>query len=337
MKLIHSLLVCALGLGSVMASAEEVNVYSARKEALIKPLLDKFTDATDIKVNLVTGKADALITRMQNEGEFSPVDLLLTTDIGRLHRAKEMGLLQTTGSDSLEQNIPENLRDSEGYWFALTMRARPIMYHPDRVKPEELNGVLDLADPKWKGRVCIRSSSNIYNQSMVAAMIYKFGEEQVQQWADAFTKNFARRPKGGDRDQIKAVVAGECDIAIANTYYLGGMLADVDSKNAEIAGQLKVFWPDQQGTGTHVNVSGGAVSKYAPNAGAAKRLLEFLASKESQKWYAEVNHEYPVREGIEVSELLKGFGDFKAEQIPLEKVGLLNGQSVKVMDKAGWR
>lgn len=318
-------------------AAQEVNVYSARKEELIKPLLDEFEKANKVKVNLVTGKADALISRMASEGDLSPVDVILTTDVGRLYRAKSMGLTQPVESEFLDNRIAEHLRDPQGNWYSLTMRARPVMYHPDRVDTKELSGVLDLADDKWKGRVCIRSSNNIYNQSMIAAMMVKFGEQKVQSWANDFVKNFARKPKGGDRDQIKAVAAGQCDIAIANTYYLGGMLADSNSQNFQIASQLKVFWPDQSDTGAHVNVSGAAVAKHAPNAELALKLIEFLASDSSQKWYAETNHEYPVVEGIAVSELLQGFGDFKAETVPLEKVGELNGAAVKLMDKAGWQ
>lgn len=318
-------------------AAKDVNVYSARKEELIKPLLDKFEAAQNVKVNLVTGKADALISRMASEGELSPVDVILTTDVGRLYRAKDMGLTQAISSDVLDSKIPKNLKDSEGYWYGLTMRARPVMYHPDRVDEKELSGILQLADKNWKGRVCIRSSGNIYNQSMIAAMSVKFGEDKVQQWANDFVKNFARKPKGGDRDQIKAVAAGQCDIAIANTYYLGGMLADTNSDNYKIASQLKVFWPDQDATGAHINISGAAVAKHAPNSEMAVKLVEFLASDASQKWYAKNNHEYPVVKGVPVSELLQGFGEFKAESVALEKVGKLNGAAVKLMDRAGWQ
>lgn len=320
-----------------LVNAQEVNVYSARKEELIKPLLDEFETAQKVKVNLITGKADALISRIASEGQFSPADLILTTDVGRLQRAKEMNLLSAVDSEFLQNKIAANLRDEEGYWFALTLRARPVMYHPERVKVEELGSILDLADAKWKGRICIRSSNNIYNQSMVAAMITKFGEEKVQTWANGFVKNFARPPKGGDRDQIKAVVAGQCDVAIANTYYLAGMLADTDSENQAIASQLKVYWPDQEASGAHVNISGAAVLKHAPNSTTALSLMEFLASESSQKWYAENNHEYPVVAGVATSELLQTFGDFKAEDVPLQQVGELNAAAIKLMDKAGWK
>ena len=328
---------CLASSFSFYAFAEEVNVYSARKEALIKPILDQFTEQSGIKVNLITGSADALISRIKTEGKFSPADVLVTTDVGRLHRAKEQGLLQSTSSNVLTQQIPSNLRDGDGQWFALTKRARPIMYVPSRVQESELSTLEDLADDKWKGRVCIRSSSNIYNQSMVASLIEQEGSQKTQAWLNDFVKSFARPPKGGDRDQIKAAVAGECDVAIANTYYLAGMLAGNDDSQREIAKQVKVFWPNQQGRGAHVNISGAGVVKHAPNAAAAKQLLEFMATQQAQDWYAKHNNEYPVVEGVTWSDELKGFGQFKAEDVKLQRLGELNTEAVKLMDKAGWR
>lgn len=321
----------------VLAQAAEVNVYSARKENLIKPLLDRFTEQTGITVNLVTGKADALITRIKNEGEYSPADVLLTTDVGRLVRAKEQALTQSYASDVLHNAIPAHLRDAESHWYSMTLRARTIMYAPERVDASQLSTMEGLTDARWKGRICIRSSSNIYNQSMISAMLYQVGENATQEWAQGMVKNFARPPKGGDRDQIKAVVAGQCDIAIANTYYLAGMLTDTDENNRQIAEQIKVFWPNQEGRGAHVNVSGAALMKHAPNGDAAQKLLEFMVTPESQAWYAKTNGEYPVLDGVAWSEVLKGFGTFKGEDIPLEKVGELNGKAVQLMDKAGWK
>lgn len=325
------------GLISTGLMAQEVNVYSARKEALIKPILEQFTSETGIKVNLITGKADALISRMKNEGKYSPADVLVTTDVGRLYRAKEQQLLQKVNSPVLDKAIPVNLRDSDNQWYALTLRARPIMYAKDRVSAEDLSDMASLTDKKWKGKICIRSSGNIYNQSMVAAMIEIQGEEKTLQWATDFVKNFARPPKGGDRDQIKAVAAGQCDIAIANTYYLAGMLADADSSNGKAAGKVSVFWPDQKGSGAHVNISGAGVAKHAPNAKAAKQLLEFMVNENSQQWYAEKNQEYPVRKGVNWSPVLKSFGQFTPQQIALEKVGERNAQALKLMDKANWK
>jgi iron(III) transport system substrate-binding protein len=319
------------------ASAEQVNVYSARKEALIKPLLDKFTQQSGISVNLVTGKADTLITRLRSEGKYSPADLLITTDVGRLHRAKQEQLTQSVDSEKLKQNIPENYSDPEHHWFGLTLRARPLMYAPDRVQSQELLRMEDLTEEKWRGRICVRSSNNIYNQSMVAAMIEQIGEEATLIWASALVNNFARPPKGGDRDQIKAVAAGQCDIAIANTYYLAGMLSDKEPETQEVAKKVKVLWPNQDGRGAHVNISGAAIAKHAPNKAAAIKLLEYMSEQEAQAWYAEKNHEYPLHEGVEWSPVLSAFGPFKSERIQLGRVGELNAQAVQLMDRAGWK
>mgnify|MGYP003663426737 CR=1 FL=1 len=320
-----------------LASAQEVNVYSARKEALIKPLLDKFTESTGISVNLVTGNADALITRLKSEGKYSPADILITTDVGRLYRAKEQGLTQKIETDALKTLIPQNYIDPQGQWIGFTLRARPLMVVPQRVDETQLTRMEDLADKQWHGRICVRSSSNIYNQSMVAAMIEQQGEEKTQAWLNDFVKNFARTPKGGDRDQIKAVVAGQCDVAIANTYYLAGMASSDDEATRETASKVKVIWPNQQDRGTHVNISGAVISKYAPNVASAQKLISFMLQEDSQVWYAKTNHEYPLRKEVEQSEVLTSFGAFKAENIDLSRVGELNRQAVLMMDKAGWK
>ena len=315
----------------------EVNVYSARKEQLIKPLFDKFTEQSGIKVNLVTGKDDALLERLKLEGDNTPADLLMTADAGRLYRAVEMQLTQAVSSDTLTQSIPATMRDPGNQWFGLTSRARPIFYVKGKVKPEELSTYEALTDPKWKGRICVRSSDNIYNQSMLGSMIAVNGVEKTQAWADGLVKNFARPPEGGDRDQIKAAAAGQCDIALANTYYYGQMLAGEDAKDIAAAEKVAIFWPNQQDRGTHVNISGAAVTKTAKNKGNAVKLLEFLVSDASQQWYADANQEYPVKAGVAASELLKGWGDFKADSVNLAELGKHNAEAVKIMDKAGWK
>ncbi|WP_088329160.1 Fe(3+) ABC transporter substrate-binding protein [Lacimicrobium sp. SS2-24] len=337
MKNALGLVLLALATVAFSAHSAEVNVYSARKEALIKPVLDTFSEQTGIKVNLITGNADALISRIASEGKFSPADVLITTDVGRLHRAKSQDLLQSVTSNELSQHVPARLRDADNQWFALTKRARTIMYSKDRVSAEELSDMESLTDEKWKGRICIRSSSNIYNQSMVAALIEQLGEQATLAWAKGLVKNFARPPKGGDRDQIKAVAAGQCDIAIANTYYLAGMLTDSDPSQVKAAEAVAVFWPNQENRGVHVNISGAGVARHAPNKDAAVRLLEYMLTAEAQAWYAEHNGEYPVREGVEQSPVLVQFGDFKAEDIPLQRVGQLNAEALVLMDKAGWK
>ena len=260
--------------------AGEVNIYSARKEKLIKPLLDKFTRATGITTNLITAKADKLLTRLKNEGRNSPADLLITVDAGRLHRAKKKAVLQTINSDFITRTVPSHLRDPDNQWVALSQRARVIFYVKDRVNVNELSSYEDLVLPQWKQRICIRSSNNIYNQSLLASMIESNGEQAAETWARCIVANMAKPPKGGDRDQIKAAAAGQCDIAIANTYYYGAMLANKkDPAQIEAANKVAIFWPNQSGRGAHINVSGAGVARYAPNKVNAIKLLEFLLSK----------------------------------------------------------
>ncbi|MCW8943402.1 MAG: Fe(3+) ABC transporter substrate-binding protein [Sedimenticola sp.] len=322
---------------SANAMASEVNVYSARKEALIKPLLDQFTQESGIKVNLVTGKADALLKRLKSEGANTPADLFITTDAGRLHRAKEADVLQPISSETLNAAIPSNYRDPEGFWHGLSVRARVITYIKDKVDPKKLTSYEDLADSQWKGRICIRGSGNIYNQSLVASMIEANGEAITQDWANGFVANFARSPKGGDRDQVKAAAAGVCDIAIINTYYLGAMINGKDDAQKAAAAKVALFWPNQGDRGAHVNISGAGVTKAAKHKAEAIKLLEFLANEKSQEWYASVNHEYPVRAGVEWSDTLKAWGTFNADTLNLSVLGKNNPTAVRLMDKAGWK
>ena len=328
-------------ISSVLAAGDEetVNIYSARKEALILPLLERFRDKSGISFNLVTGKADELLKRLQLEGSATPADVLVTTDAGRLHRAKEAGVLQQVRSDVVEAAVPENLRDADGYWVGLSLRARTIIYAPDRVDGTELSTYEGLTDSKWKGRVCVRSSSNIYNQSLVASMIETVGPERSEAWARGLVRNFARPPAGGDTDQLRAVAAGQCDVAIANTYYFGRLAASSKEEDRDVVARLKLFWPNQDpgDRGVHVNVSGAAITAHARHRDAAVRLLEFLISPEAQAWYAEVNHEYPVVDGAPVSETLRSFGDFVADTLNLTKLGVNNRMAVELMDRAGWR
>ena len=335
--IVLSSLLLASSFATAYAADEEVNLYSARKEQLIKPLLDKFTEQTSIKVNLVTGKADALLKRLTSEGANSPADLLITTDAGRLHRAKVADVLQSVKSDALDTAIPEHLRDPDGLWYGLSLRARPILYVKGQVDPSELSTYEALSDPKWKKRICIRSSGNIYNQSLVASMLATNDKDDVETWAKGFVANFAQPPKGGDRDQIKAAAAGICDIAIANTYYYGGMLKSKDKAQVKAAEKMAIFWPNQDDRGTHVNVSGIAMTKAAKNADNAKQLMEFLANETSQAWYAQANDEFPVREGVAWSDSLKQWGEFKADALSLDKLGENNADAVRLMDRAGWK
>ena len=231
--------------GSLMASDDEaVNIYSARKEALILPLLERFRDETGIEFNLVTGKADELLKRLQLEGSATPADVLITTDAGRLHRAREAGVLQAIESDPILRSVPDQLRDADGFWVGLSQRARTIIHARHRVDAAELSTYEDLADPRWKGRVCVRSSSNIYNQSLVASMIEAVGAERTEAWAGGLVENFARPPAGGDTDQLRAVAAGQCDVAIANTYYFGRLVASGKEEDRDVVAELELFWPN---------------------------------------------------------------------------------------------
>jgi iron(III) transport system substrate-binding protein len=336
-RLLGLVLIGITGSADLMAS-QEVNIYSARKEALIKPLLDRFTAKSGIKVRLVTGKADALLKRLQKEGINTPADVLLTTDAGRLHRARQAGVLQAVSSETLNGSVPASYRDPEGYWYGLSLRARTIFVAKGKVKNDEIKTYEDLADPKWKGRICIRSSGNIYNQSLVASMIATRGEARTEEWARGLVANLARKPKGGDRDQIKAAAAGQCDIAVANTYYMGKMLNSRKDDGQRAAGmKMQLVWPNQDERGAHVNISGAAVTKASKNLEAAVKLIEYLASAEAQQWYAESNYEYPVRSGVAVSKTLGAWGEFKADSINLSRLGENNAAAVKLMDRAGWR
>ena len=322
---------------SGISSGAEVNVYSARGEDLIKPALDTFTEQTGIKVNLITESADALIRRIEIEGANSPADVLLTVDAGRLFRAKEAGILASLKSPILTQRIPSAYRDPDNQWFGLSLRSRVIMFDKSRVSAEEISSYEDLADPKWKGEICIRSSGNIYNQSLLASLIEHHGEEATEVWAEGLVSNMARRPQGGDRDQIRAAVAGQCKLAVANTYYLAGMLNSDVNTDVEVAQKIGVLWPNQDDRGAHMNVSGAGLIKGSKNVEEARQLIEFLSDDYAQGWYSEVNNEYSVRADIPVSTTLQGFGPFKADQLNLEVLGKNNEAAVRLADRAGWQ
>ena len=331
---------CALSITVFLAGvvkAAEVNVYSARSEDLIKPALDRFSEETGIEVNLITESADALIRRIQLEGSNSPADVLLTVDAGRLYRAKEAGILASVDSPILRARIPAAYRDPEEQWFGLSLRSRVIMFDKSRVSSSEIARYEDLADPKWKGEICIRSSGNIYNQSLIASMIEHSGEVATELWAKGLVENMARRPQGGDRDQIRAVVAGQCKLAVANTYYLAGMLNSDVAVDVEVAEQIGVIWPNQDGRGAHMNVSGAGMIKTSQNPDEARQLIEFLSDDYAQGWYSEVNNEYSIRATIPASVTLQRFGEFKPDSLNLEVLGRNNEASVKLADRAGWQ
>lgn len=314
-----------------------VTLYTERHYDVDQELYDRFTELTGITVNVVRDGADQLLTRLKNEGEDSPADLLIIADVGRFHQAKSEDLLQSVTSDVLTENIPEAYRDDEGHWFGLTRRARVIVYHPDRVDVNELSTYEDLADPKWQGRIIIRTSANIYNQSLMASFIEIMGEDAARSWAEGLVANFARDPQGNDTDQAKDVAAGVADLAIMNTYYIGRMLNSDDANLVAVGETLRVFFPNQDTTGTHVNISAAGVVKHAPNKDNAVRLLEFLSSVEAQTVYAGANFEYPMHPDVDMHPILASWGTFKAQDIPLTTLGRHSARATIIMNEAGWK
>jgi len=319
------------------ADAGVVNVYSHRHYDTDEALFRRFTEKTGIRVNVVTASADELITRLENEGANSPADILITVDAGRLHRAKEKGLLRPIRSEVLEESIPASLRDPEGHWFGLTVRARVIVYDTSRVDPSELSTYEDLADPRWRGRVLVRSSGNVYNQSLLASLIASSGEEATERWASGIVANMARQPSGSDTDQAKAVAAGVGDVAVVNTYYVARLKNSSDPEDRRVGERLGVFFPNQDGRGAHINVSGAGVTASSKNVDNAVRLLEFLASEEAQRLFSEANFEYPANPRVEPAEILRAWGEFRADTLNLARLGELNAPAVKIFDRVGWR
>jgi iron(III) transport system substrate-binding protein len=318
---------------AVPAAAEEVNVYSHRQPELVQPLFDAFTAKTGVKVN-VAFVDKGMVERLQSEGDRSPADLVMTVDIARLTQIVDAGVTQPVSDKVLEDAIPAEYRDPAGQWFGLTSRARVIYASKERVKDGEVTTYEDLADPKWKGRICTRSGTHDYNLALVAAMIGHHDEAYAKTWAEGLKTNLARKPEGGDRDQAKAIWAGECDIALGNTYYMGEMLANPDQK--EWAEASRIVFPTFEGGGTHVNVSGIAMTKAAPNKDAALKLMEFLVSDEAQKIYAETNHEFPLKAGVERSDLVKSWGDFTPDSLSLTEVAKLRPAALKLMEEVNF-
>lgn len=320
------------------AAANEVNVYTHRHYDTDKKLFKMFEEQTGIKVNVVKAKAAELIKRLESEGKYTKADVLITVDAGRLYAAKAKGLFQSVESKYLNDNIPATYKDSDNQWFGLTKRARVIVYSKDRVKASDLSTYDDLTNPKWKGKILVRSSNNVYNQSLLASVIAHKGVDGAQKWAEGVVANMARTPKGNDRAQVLAVAAGVGDIAIVNTYYIGKMIFNKDKAQREAVKKVKVFFPNQDTYGTHVNVSGAGVTKHAKNKENAVKFIEFLASAKAQKLFAEANYEYPILKGVDASGTVKEWGNFKSDTaIDIELLGKLNAQAIKVFDKAGWR
>jgi iron(III) transport system substrate-binding protein len=297
-----------------------------------------FTKQTGIKINRIEAGEDALLARIQSEGERSPADVLITVDAGRLWRAEQMGLFQPVKSAALEARIPASFREPGGQWFGFSMRARVIAFSKARVQPGEIPTYESLAEPKWKGRLCVRSSSNVYNLSLMGALIEQLGEAQAEAWAKAVRANMAREPKGGDTDQLKAVAAGECDVAISNHYYYARLARSAQAADRAVAEKVGIVFPNQAGRGAHVNISGAGVLKHAPHRDAAVRFLEYLASDEAQRYFADGNNEWPVVPSVRVvNPVLSAFGAFKYDPINVAVLGRNQPASQKLYDRVAWK
>jgi iron(III) transport system substrate-binding protein len=327
----------ALALTASGAAAQEVNLYSSRHYDTDVALYEAFTEQTGIAVNLIEGDADQLIERIKAEGRNSPADVLITVDAGRLWRAEQAGLLQPVSSPVLERAIPAALRHPEGKWFGLSQRLRGIVYAKERVDPSELTSYEDLADPKWRGRICIRSSTNVYNQSLVASMIEADGIEATEAWARGLVDNLARPPQGGDTDQIQAVAAGECDVAVVNHYYLVRLMESDAAEDRAVADQVGIVFPNQDGRGAHANVSGAGVVATAPNKENAVKFLEYLTTPEAQTYFAQGNYEFPVVDGVKLDPVLEQWGEIRTDAINAAKLGENNPEAVRLMDRVGWK
>ena len=309
-----------------------VNIYSYRQPYLINPLLEDFTKKTGIKTKVIFAKK-GLIERMAAEGKLSPADILLTVDIGRLTGAVEKGVVQPVDSKILKENIPARYRSSKNDWFGLTVRSRVVYASKDRVKQDAIT-YEELADPKWRGKICTRSGQHVYNVAMIAAMIKHHGTEWTKNWLKGLKANLARKPSGNDRAQVKAVYAGQCDLEIGNTYYMGKMqLNEKKPEQKKWAESVQILFPNTKTRGAHVNLSGMVLAKYAPHKANAVKLMEYLASDAAQKIYAKVNHEYPVKEGVEWSELVKSWGTFKADEVSLEEIAKLRKAASLLVDE----
>jgi iron(III) transport system substrate-binding protein len=325
-----STLALALTGAALPALSQEVNVYSHRQPELIQPLIDAFTAQSGITVNIAFVDK-GMVERLVAEGKRSPADLVLTVDIARLSEVVNAGVTQPVDSAVLQANIPAQYRDPGNQWFGLTSRARIIYASKDRVAEGEVTTYEDLADPKWTGRICTRSGTHDYNLALLGAVIAHDGEPAAKTWAEGVRANLARKPAGGDRDQVKAIWAGECDIALGNTYYMGQMLADPEQ--AEWANSVRILFPTFVEGGTHMNISGMAMTKAAPNQDAALKLMEFLSSDEAQKIYAETNHEFPVKPGVPVSALVASWGSFTPDTLPLIDIAAGRPVALKIMEE----
>lgn len=335
-----SVAIAAIFAGAAVSStalADAVNIYSARHYDSDEILYKAFTDETGIEVNVLEGDSDQLMERMQREGIASPADVMLTVDAGRLWRAEQDGLFQSVDSEVLSERLPESMRHPDNLWFGFSQRARVIFYNRDNFDPSQIESYEDLADPRFEGQLCIRSSNNIYNQSLLASMIEHHGEEGAEEWAQGVVNNLARNPEGGDTDQILGVASGECDLAVANHYYYVRMLHSDSESDREAARKVGVIFPNQNDRGTHVNVGGAGLVANAQNPENGIKFLEFLSSDGAQEIFAERNYEFPVVEGVKKDPVLESWGDFKKDELNINVLGENNPEAIRIFDRVGWR
>src|SRR5688572_25211332 len=337
MKIKH-LLACLAFASAADASAQDkvLNLYTSRHYQTDEALYANFTRLTGYKVNRIEAGDDAIIERMKQEGARSPADVLMTVDAGRLWRAEQAGLLQPANSKVLDERIPSELRHPEGLWYGFSLRARPIFYAKGRVDPKAIASYEDLASPALKGKICIRSSSNVYNLSLMSSMIAAVGPERAEQWARGVVANLARAPKGGDTDQLTALAAGECDVAVSNTYYYVRLMKSAKPEDRAVAEKIGVVFPNQGSRGTHVNISGAGVAKHAPNREAAVKFLEYLSSPQAQSYFANGNNEYAVVGKVDNKELAS-LGQFRKDGLNVSLLGRNQAAAQQIYDRAGWK
>ena len=314
-------------------------MYSQRHYDVDQKQYDNFEEKTGIKVNVIKANADELIQRIKSEGENSPADLFITVDVGKLWQAADMGLLQKYGDKNLTDGIPESLIDKNGFWVPVTYRSRVLVYSNERVKKSELSTYEDLANPKWKGRLLVRSSSNSYNQALMSSLVANLGEDATQDWTKSVVSNFTRDPKGNDRDQVKAIAAGQGDVAIVNSYYIGLLLSSENEEEVNAGNAISVFFPNQgEGErGSHINVSGVALAKNSPNKSNALKLIEYLTSDEAQEIYVNNTFEYSVKPNIEPNDIVKEWGAFRKDPLDLNMLGIKRNDAIRIFDAGGWK
>lgn len=332
-------ILCTVLLSCNVEKNNEINIYSQRHYQVDKKQYENFEKKTGIKINVIKAGADELLERLYNEGENSPADLFVTVDAGKLQKGVEKGLFQKIINKKIESNIISDLKDANSYWVPVTYRARLIVYSNERVLSSELSTYEDLANPKWKGKILVRSSSNAYNQALMASMYANIGEEATKKWSKGIVNNLARDPKGNDRDQVKAIASGQGDLAIVNSYYIG-MLLSSEKESEVLAGKsISVFFPNQakEDRGTHVNISGFALTKNAPNRENAIRLLEYLTDVEAQNTYVNNSFEYPINPKVKPSKIVSSWGEFKFDKLDLNLLGSLRADAIKIFDYTGWK